>query len=71
MAKDDPQFNLRIPPDLRRKITAAARENGRSVTAEINLRLEVSFVAEQPDSELSAIHEIIERANFLLRKFQQ
>jgi hypothetical protein len=69
MAKDDPQFNLRIPPGLRRKVSAAAKANSRSVTAEINHRLESTFLADEP-SEVAALHEIIDRANLLLRHFK-
>jgi hypothetical protein len=69
MAKDDPQFNLRMPTGLRRKISAAAKANSRSVTAEINARLESTFLASEP-SEVAALHEIIDRANLLLRHFK-
>ncbi|API52898.1 hypothetical protein BMW22_15845 [Rhizobium leguminosarum] len=71
MSKDDPQFNLRIPSDLRRKLAAAAKENNRSVTAEINSRLESTFISEQPYSEISAVNEIIDRAKFLLKHFKR
>ncbi|MBY3162086.1 Arc family DNA-binding protein [Rhizobium laguerreae] len=70
MSKDDPQFNLRIPSDLRRKLAAAAKENNRSVTAEINSRLESTFISEQPYSEIAAVTDIIDRAKFLLKHFR-
>lgn len=50
MSRTDPQFNLRIPEDLRDKVAAAAKENKRSATAEILARLEESF-ANQAFSE--------------------
>jgi hypothetical protein len=68
MAKDDPQFNLRMSADLRKKVTIAARENNRSVTAEINARLESTFSAEEIYSETTAVREIIDRADFLLKR---
>lgn len=40
MAKDDPHFRLRIPADLKDEIEAAAKENNRSINAEIVSRLE-------------------------------
>lgn len=43
MARTDPQFNLRIPVDLKAKVEEAAKESGRSATAEILARLEASF----------------------------
>lgn len=70
MSKDDPQFNLRMPLPLRRKVTAAAKENNRSVTAEINSRLESTFLADAQYSEVKAVREIIERANRVLRFFE-
>lgn len=36
-------FGLRLLPDLREKIEAAAKESGRSMNAEIVARLQVSF----------------------------
>ncbi|WP_183627983.1 Arc family DNA-binding protein [Rhizobium leguminosarum] len=69
MAKDDPQFNLRIPPGLRKKVAAAAKANNRSVTAEINARLESTFLDEEP-TEIVALHDIIDRANLLLKHFR-
>lgn len=38
-----PQFNLRIPEDLKEAIEIAAKSNGRSMNAEIVARLEQSF----------------------------
>ncbi|EPZ6108493.1 TPA: Arc family DNA-binding protein [Pseudomonas aeruginosa] len=43
MSRSDPQFNLRIPEELKELVVAAARENKRSATAEILARLERSF----------------------------
>lgn len=40
MAKDDAHFRLRIPPDLKVEIEAAAAANNRSINAEIVSRLE-------------------------------
>lgn len=43
MSRTDPQFNLRIPGELRDRVMAAAKANKRSATAEIIARLEASF----------------------------
>lgn len=43
MSRTDPQFNLRIPEELRNRVMAAAKTNKRSATAEIIARLEASF----------------------------
>jgi len=43
VSRTDPQFNLRIPEELKDLVVAAARENKRSATAEILARLERSF----------------------------
>ena len=39
----DIQFNLRIPEELKEKIKESAIENGRSINAEAQYRLEQSF----------------------------
>lgn len=40
MAREDPQMKLRLPEELKSKISMAAEENGRSMNAEIIARLE-------------------------------
>lgn len=70
MSKDDPQFNLRMPLHLRKMIAAAAKENQRSVTAEINSRLESTFATARPEG-VAAIRDIIERATSLLKYFDE
>ena len=43
MSRTDPQFNLRIPAELKEKVESAARHAKRSATAEIISRLEYTF----------------------------
>lgn len=43
MSRTDPQFNLRIPADLKTQVEEAAKVNKRSATAEIIARLDESF----------------------------
>ncbi len=52
MSRTDPQFNLRIPESLRDKVMSAAKDNGRSATAEILARLDLSFIGDASDDEL-------------------
>ncbi|MGG5873915.1 Arc family DNA-binding protein [Pseudomonas peli] len=44
MSREDPQFKLRMPPQLRSQAEQAARASGRSLNAELNARLESSFL---------------------------
>lgn len=48
MSRQDPQFNLRIPFELKARVEEAAKENKRSATAEIIARLEASFALSIP-----------------------
>ena len=47
MARTDPQINLRVPADLKKKIELIAVENGRSLNAEVVQRLEQSFTQDK------------------------
>lgn len=50
MARTDPQFNVRMPADLKEKIEEAAKENGRSMNAEIVYRLQQSIEEDQANT---------------------
>lgn len=52
MARTDPQVNFRIPAELKDKLDNAAKENGRTLTAELILRLEMTFEQDDQVSEL-------------------
>ena len=43
MARNDPQFNFRVPQNLLDKVRAEAQENRRSATAEMAVLLEDGF----------------------------
>lgn len=43
MARTDPQFNLRVPAELKQQVEEAAKLSGRSINAEAVYRLEQSF----------------------------
>ncbi|MEF8764894.1 Arc family DNA-binding protein [Stenotrophomonas sp. A3_2] len=48
MARTDPQVNIRIPSALKERLEDVAGESGRSLTAEIVHRLELSFERPNP-----------------------
>lgn len=52
MAREDPQLKLRLTEEMKDRITRAARDNNRSVNAEIVARLQSIFDAE--DSSLTS-----------------
>ncbi|MDH0289765.1 Arc family DNA-binding protein [Pseudomonas sp. GD04087] len=55
MSRDDPQFKLRMPIELRSQVDQAALASGRSLNAELVARLEASFLTATPgDSLVSA-----------------
>ena len=43
MKKPDPQFKLRLPPELKARLEESAQASARSLTAEIIVRLESSY----------------------------
>ena len=65
MTRDITPFGLRMPPDLKRSIDAAAKASGRSINAEVIDRLQRSFekveigVGDLPDGVL--LDEVIAR----------
>ena len=65
MSRDDPHFRLRVPPELHDRVAAAAKENGRSMNAEIVVRLELSF-ASGSDEKLDTI---LRNLDTILRNF--
>ena len=58
MARSDPQLNIRIPEQLKARVETAARESGRSVTAEILARLQQTF---EPASSPTSFRSLVER----------
>ncbi|WP_313382802.1 Arc family DNA-binding protein [Pantoea sp.] len=47
MARDDPQFNLRMTQELKDLVAASAKKNGRSMNSEILQMLQDAIAAEQ------------------------
>jgi len=69
MTRADPQFNLRLPADIKDSIQSAADANKRSLTAEIIARLDESF-DEKLDYKTIAEHALnsMEEAAALSRR---
>jgi len=59
MARTDPQFNLRVPQELKQQVEDAAKESGRSINAEAVFRLEQSFRNERGDLESVPTEELM------------
>jgi len=47
MSREDPQLKIRLPLELKEKITQSAAEHGRSINSEVVARLEESFRVKQ------------------------
>ena len=47
MARNEPQVNLRMPPVLKSTLEQRAKENNRSLTAEVSARLERSLADDE------------------------
>lgn len=43
MSREDPQLKIRLPLELKEKITQSAADHGRSINSEVVARLEKSF----------------------------
>lgn len=59
MARTDPQINLRVPANLKKKIELIAIENSRSINAEVVQRLEQSFEQKFGDLESVPTEELM------------
>lgn len=59
MSREDPQLRIRIPIELKEKIEVSAKENNRSMNAEIVQRLERTYLAELADDEVLSAQDVI------------
>lgn len=62
MARKDPQFNVRMPQDLKDMIEASAKDNQRSINAEIvhhlrNAMVSAGYIAEPASGKVDTILE--------------
>ncbi|WP_286037982.1 Arc family DNA-binding protein [Enterobacter roggenkampii] len=61
MARDDPQFNLRMPVEMKEQLTDRAKRNGRSINAEILVIISNALLSEGADDEwINRMMRIIE-----------
>ena len=51
MSRTDPQFKLRVPPELRAKIEQSSVASRRSMNSEVVIRLEASYAQDKPAKE--------------------
>ncbi|HHS9775517.1 TPA: Arc family DNA-binding protein [Raoultella ornithinolytica] len=63
-------LGVRIPDELKEKIQAQAKENGRSMNAEILYMLENSL-SESPDQEVGKLHEQVMHLSSMLEMKEQ
>ena len=68
MARTDPQVNFRIPAELKDKLDDAAKENGRTLTAELILRLEMTFEHDDQVQDLQGRVDQLENESKRLEK---
>ncbi|MEQ4907343.1 Arc family DNA-binding protein [Proteus mirabilis] len=63
MSREDPQLRIRLPIELKEKVEVTAKENGRSMNAEIVQRLESSFLGDINTDDVIAAKDAIIIAN--------
>lgn len=47
MSREDPQLKIRLPPDLKEQVEEASKAAGRTINAEVVLRLRQSFESQR------------------------
>lgn len=61
MARDDPQFNLRMPVEMKEQLTDRAKRNARSINAEILMIISNALLSEGGDDEwINGMMRVIE-----------
>jgi len=60
MSREDPQFRIRLPVELKGKVEESAKINNRSLNAEIVHRLNASFLSEISSDELISAQDALE-----------
>ena len=63
MSREDPQLRIRLPIELKEKIEDSAKENNRSMNAEIVQRLDSSFYNEIQEDEVISASDAIHIVN--------
>ncbi|AAM85753.1 Arc family DNA-binding protein [Yersinia pestis] len=63
MSREDPQLRIRLPVELKEKIEGSAKENNRSMNAEIVQRLDASYLSEFPEDGVLSAKDALQIAN--------
>ncbi len=63
MARNDPQFMLRMPNEMKNHLMHKAKENGRTMTAEILHRLNQTMITELTHNDLITSKQAMEIAD--------
>ncbi|MBA7948866.1 Arc family DNA-binding protein [Citrobacter freundii] len=63
MSREDPQLRIRLPIELKEKVEASAKENNRSMNAEIVQRLERTYLADLPEDVILSAQDVINIAD--------
>lgn len=71
MSREDPQFKLRMPPELKARIEQAAKESRRSLNAEIVARLEETLAIEKALEDVAPGSPVTGTAGLLLDMHNQ
>jgi len=58
-----PPFGLRLPPDLKERVQSAAKDNQRSMNAEIIARLEATLLDGSDDETAKVVAELANKLN--------
>ena len=61
-----PPYSMRLDPDLRTKLEAIAKANGRSLHAEISMRLDASLQGEETAPASERVELTVEQAKELI-----
>jgi hypothetical protein len=62
MTREDPQMKLRLPPELKDRLSEAAASDNRSLNAEVVSRLQESFSLSHVGSKVVKVDEAVMRA---------
>ncbi|ELI8237616.1 Arc family DNA-binding protein [Yersinia enterocolitica] len=62
MSREDPQLRIRLPIELKEKIEDSAKENNRSMNAEIVQRLDASYLSEIPEDDVISAQDALQIA---------
>jgi hypothetical protein len=71
MSREDPQFKLRLPAELKARIDQQAEANRRSINAEIIARLEASVLRDTPSEGLISASKAKELATLARRDLSE